>query len=243
MILHSILSKELSVSRKLLVIHTRNCESEHLWKIDCFYCFADLLPSISSWQRTKNNSFNNVQWVFLKSEWFSLKFPSILDHGRRRGGNNYSNWDYNNQPSNYNDSYPITQSCDFRQIPETVFSVSCGEIRPKDDGVRVKISGKVFKRPNSYRFLEIKDVRGCTQLVANDDRPDIQQKFQSILSDAYITVIGTVQLRPSRFINHVSVTEGFNSKNTLKNLKNKKLKFQKNTLKISKKNVKIRLFF
>ena len=215
MILHSILSKELSVSRKLLVIHTRNCEIEHLWKIDCFYCLADLLPSISSWQRTKNNSFNNVQWVFLKSEWFSLKFPSILDHGRRRGGNNYSNWDYNNQPSNYNDSYPIKNfnpSCDFRQIPETVFSVSCGEIRPKDDGVRVKISGKVFKRPNSYRFLEIKDVRGCTQLVANDDRPDIQQKFQSILSDAYITVIGTVQLRPSRFINHVSVTAGFNSK-------------------------------
>lgn len=144
-----------------------------------------------------------------------MKNFSILDRNRRRGGNNYSNWDYSNQPSNYDESYSMnndhlqqmknfTPICDFRQIPETIFSVNCGEIRPKDDGVRVKISGKVFKRPNSYRFLEIKDVRGCTQLVANDDRPDIQQKFQSILSDAYITVIGTVQLRPSRFINHVS---------------------------------------
>ncbi|XP_070497044.1 aspartate--tRNA ligase, mitochondrial isoform X2 [Chironomus tepperi] len=88
-----------------------------------------------------------------------------------------------------------------QQVAATVFTVNCGEIREKDDGIRVKISGKVVKRPRSGRFLEVKDLTGCTQLVAMDDRPEVQQKFQSIPNDAYISVIGTVQIRPLRFIN------------------------------------------
>jgi aspartyl-tRNA synthetase len=95
----------------------------------------------------------------------------------------------------------FTQMNSFRQIPETVYTVHCGEVRPKDEGVKVKIAGKVFKRPHTARFLEIKDMRGCTQLVARDDQPEVQQKFQNIPNDAYISVIGTVQLRPDRFIN------------------------------------------
>jgi aspartyl-tRNA synthetase len=91
------------------------------------------------------------------------------------------------------------------QIPPTVFTVNCGEIRPKDDGMRVKISGKVVKRPKTARFLEIKDYKGCTQLVATDDKPDIQMKFQNIPADAFVTVIGTVQLRPSNFHNKVRI--------------------------------------
>lgn len=91
-----------------------------------------------------------------------------------------------------------------QQIPHTIFSVNCGEVRPKDEGSRVKISGKVVKRPRSGRFLELKDMRGCTQLVASDDKPEIGMKFQSIPADAYITVIGTVTLRPSHFVNKVS---------------------------------------
>lgn len=66
-----------------------------------------------------------------------------------------------------------TQMNSFRQIPETMYSVHCGEIRPKDEGLRVKIAGKVFKRPHTARFLEIKDMRGCTQLVARDDQPEV----------------------------------------------------------------------
>lgn len=100
----------------------------------------------------------------------------------------------------------FTQMNTFQQIPETVFTVHCGEIRPKDEGVRVKIAGKVFKRPHTTRFLEVKDMRGCTQLVARDDQPEIQQKFQNIPNEAYISIIGTVQLRPDRFINKVNVT-------------------------------------
>lgn len=93
-----------------------------------------------------------------------------------------------------------------QQVAATVFTVNCGEIRDKDDGIRVKISGKVVKRPRSGRFLEVKDFSGCTQLVAMDDKPEVQQKFQSIPNDAYISVIGTVQIRPQRFINKVSFT-------------------------------------
>lgn len=91
----------------------------------------------------------------------------------------------------------------FQQIPTTVFTVTCGEVRPKDEGTRVKIAGKVVKRPRTGRFLEIKDLHGCTQLVATDDKPDILAKFQSIPSDAYICVVGKVQLRPNNFVNNV----------------------------------------
>lgn len=86
-----------------------------------------------------------------------------------------------------------------------IHAINCGEIRARDEGARVKISGKVVKRPNTGRFLEIKDIKGSTQLVALDDKPEIGLKFQSIPPNSYITVIGTVQLRPRNFINSVSV--------------------------------------
>lgn len=91
-----------------------------------------------------------------------------------------------------------------QQVPNTLFTVHCGEIREKDDGSRVQISGKVVKRPRSSRFLEIKDLRGSTQLVAMDDKPEVQLRFNSIPNDAFISVIGIVQLRPTRFINKVN---------------------------------------
>jgi hypothetical protein len=91
-----------------------------------------------------------------------------------------------------------------QQIPKTIYTVNCGEIRPKDDGTRVKISGKVVKRPRTGRFLEIKDIKGCTQLVATDDKPEIGMKFQSVPAEAFVTIIGTVQLRPNNFFNKVS---------------------------------------
>lgn len=98
-------------------------------------------------------------------------------------------------------NFSITNN--LQQVPATIFTVNCGEIREKDDGCRVKISGKVIKRPRSERFLELKDLSGCSQLVAMDNKPEIQLKFQNIPNDAYITVIGTVQLRPMRFVNKV----------------------------------------
>lgn len=91
-----------------------------------------------------------------------------------------------------------------QQIPQTIFSIHCGEIRPRDEGSRVKIGGKVVKRPRTGRFLEIKDLKGCTQLVATDDKPEISHRFQSIPAGAYIEVIVKVQLRPKNFINNVS---------------------------------------
>lgn len=68
----------------------------------------------------------------------------------------------------------------------------------------MKIEGKVVKRPRSSRFLEVRDLRGCTQLVATDDRPEIGQKFQTIPPDSYVSVIGIVRLRPAKFVNNVS---------------------------------------
>lgn len=90
----------------------------------------------------------------------------------------------------------------FNQMPN-ISAINCGEIRARDEGTRVRVSGKVVKRPNTGRFLEIKDVKGSTQLVATDDKPEIGMKFQSIPTNSYITVIGTVQLRPRNFINSV----------------------------------------
>lgn len=113
----------------------------------------------------------------------------------------------NDQSNSFNPvvaSQPFYMMGNYQQVPTTVFTVNCGEIRPKDEGVRVKISGKVVKRPKTARFLEIKDLNGCTQLVATDDKPDIGQRFQSIPADSYISIIGTVQLRPRNFVNAVS---------------------------------------
>lgn len=129
----------------------------------------------------------------------------------------------NNRPQPYMDSYQ-QQSVDpwesnsfyinqmmnqgsqmnVHQIPKTIYTINCGEARPRDEGTRVKISGKVTKR-RAGRFLDIKDVKGCTQLVATDDKPDISMQFQSVPADAYITIIGTIQSRPSNFVNHVSL--------------------------------------
>lgn len=150
-------------------------------------------PRNDRWNERGGSSFNNQQ-----DEWdFDMR-------SRDRSGNS----------SNIGDAFALlsesmqqmksfTQMNHFRQIPETIFTVHCGEVRPKDEGVRVKIAGKVFKRPHTARFLEIKDMRGCTQLVARDDQPEVQAKFQNIPNDAYISVIGTVQLRPDKFINRV----------------------------------------
>lgn len=151
-----------------------------------------IVTTMSGNQNRNRNQYDDYQRNFSRSTQ-RQQFNNFEEH--------YAQFqDSIQQANNYQ------QMNNYRQIPETVFTVHCGEIRPKDESVKVKISGKVFKRPNSSRFLEIKDVRGCTQLVANDDRPEIQQKFQSIPSDAYISVIGTVQLRPNRFINKVKKT-------------------------------------
>lgn len=115
-----------------------------------------------------------------------------------------------NEPSNSfnpvvgSQPYYMMGHPNYQQVPNTVYTVNCGEIRAKDEGVRVKISGKVVKRPKTARFLEIKDLNGCTQLVATDDKPDIGQRFQSIPADSYVSIIGTVQLRPRNFVNAVS---------------------------------------
>jgi len=54
----------------------------------------------------------------------------------------------------------LQQMKNFTQNHYTTYTVNCGEIRPKDEGLRVKIAGKVFIRPHTARFLEIKDKRG-----------------------------------------------------------------------------------
>lgn len=91
----------------------------------------------------------------------------------------------------------------YNQMPN-IHEINCGEVRPRDEGSRVKISGKVVKRPNTGRFLEIKDSKGSTQLVATDDKRDVALQFQSIPTGSYISCFGSVQLRPRNFINFVS---------------------------------------
>lgn len=109
------------------------------------------------------------------------------------------------QQQQYQNNFHQTMDFFQSQVPKTIFTLHCGEIRPRDEGTRVKISGKVVKRPRTGRFLEIKDRNGCTQLVATNDKPEISQNFLTIPADSYITVIGKVQLRPHNFINNVRI--------------------------------------
>lgn len=124
----------------------------------------------------------------------NIDFHTIfLDRGRMRSNNSGGNRNYNRfqQSRHQQHQYQLQQEQNVdpweaetsssmqqpffmlnqqmnsfhQQIPKTVYTVHCGECRPKDEGVRVKISGKVVKRPRTGRFLEIKDMKGCTQLV------------------------------------------------------------------------------
>lgn len=117
--------------------------------------------------------------------------------------NDDATWFNNPNSSSYFMMNHMTPLNSYNQMPN-IHEINCGEVRPRDEGSRVKISGKVVKRPNTGRFLEIKDIKGSTQLVATDDKPEIALKFQTIPTDAYISAIGSVQLRPRNFINFVS---------------------------------------
>lgn len=150
---------------------------------------------------SSNNSFNNCD----NNNRFSNHGSSVNEYRSFHEASQQLLLDVPFFMLNQTSNQTQDRASNFQQIPQTVFSVNCGEVRPKDEGVRVKISGKVVKRPRSQRrFLELKDIRGSTQLVASDDKPEIGMKFETIPADAYITVIGTVTLRPSHFVNKVS---------------------------------------
>jgi hypothetical protein len=120
--------------------------------------------------------------------------------------------------------WPMSSYMDYTQQNQIskYHDVNCGELRQSDDGIlnsdlmcvkipkilcsisglSVRMSGKVNK-VRVGRFIEVKDIRGITQLVATDDRPHIALKFQSIPVDSYITVVGKCQVRPLNFRNNV----------------------------------------
>ena len=81
-------------------------------------------------------------------------------------------------------------------------TATCGEIRPKDVGKKVRIAGFVqtIRDLGGLVFLDIRDMYGITQVVTSSEEQDVD--FAShIPIESSVTVFGTVRLRDEETIN------------------------------------------
>ena len=81
-------------------------------------------------------------------------------------------------------------------------TATCGEIRPKDVGKKVRIAGFVqtIRDLGGLVFLDIRDMYGITQVVTSSEEQDVD--FAShIPIESSVTVYGTVRLRDEETIN------------------------------------------
>ena len=81
-------------------------------------------------------------------------------------------------------------------------TATCGEIRPKDVGKKVRIAGFVqtIRDLGGLVFLDIRDMYGITQVVTSSEEQDVD--FAShIPIESSVTVYGTVKLRDEETIN------------------------------------------
>lgn len=81
-------------------------------------------------------------------------------------------------------------------------TATCGEIRPKDVGKKVRIAGFVqtIRDLGGLVFLDIRDMYGITQVVTSSEEQDVD--FAShIPIESSVTVSGTVKLRDEETIN------------------------------------------
>ena len=78
---------------------------------------------------------------------------------------------------------------------------TCNELREKDAGKEVRLSGfvKTIKDLGGCVFIDLRDHYGITQLTTED--PKLLEKIKEINVEAAITVDGTVVLRPEDNIN------------------------------------------
>ncbi|XP_058823389.1 aspartate--tRNA ligase, mitochondrial isoform X2 [Topomyia yanbarensis] len=83
--------------------------------------------------------------------------------------------------------------------------VNCGELRERNDGEMVEISGKVIEN-RMGKFLDVRDVYGSVQLVSNTSSA-LHKRISSIAKDSFITIVGRVQERENRWKN-ASISTG-----------------------------------
>ena len=77
----------------------------------------------------------------------------------------------------------------------------CNELREKDEGKEVKLSGfvKTIRDLGGCVFIDLRDHYGITQLTTED--PKLLEQIKEINVEASITVEGTVVKRPEENIN------------------------------------------
>ncbi|XP_058452624.1 aspartate--tRNA ligase, mitochondrial isoform X2 [Malaya genurostris] len=84
--------------------------------------------------------------------------------------------------------------------------VNCGELRERNDGELVEISGKVIEN-RMGKFLDVRDVYGSVQLVSNATS-GLHKRISSIAKDSFVTIVGRVQERETRWKNSSIATGG-----------------------------------
>ncbi len=83
---------------------------------------------------------------------------------------------------------------------------NCNELRSKDVGQRVKLSGWVHRKRNhgNLVFIDLRDHFGITQLVFTDH--SLVGKATHVSYESVITIIGTVVARSDQTINNLLIT-------------------------------------
>ena len=83
-------------------------------------------------------------------------------------------------------------------------SVTCGELRAKDEGKEVVLNGWVHRNRDhgALHFINLRDRYGITQVVVDDDASESLEKMARSLKMEYcIAVKGIVRRRPDEMIN------------------------------------------
>ncbi|HOH43463.1 MAG TPA: OB-fold nucleic acid binding domain-containing protein, partial [Candidatus Hydrogenedentes bacterium] len=79
---------------------------------------------------------------------------------------------------------------------------NCGELRQKDSGNTVKLSGWVHRKRDhgGVVFIDLRDHYGLTQIVINPDTPFFSDA-EKIRNESVITVVGEVVKRTDETVN------------------------------------------
>ncbi|XP_065095166.1 aspartate--tRNA ligase, mitochondrial isoform X2 [Ochlerotatus camptorhynchus] len=87
----------------------------------------------------------------------------------------------------------------------SIRKANCGELRESNHGQLFELSGKVAEN-RMGKFLDLRDVHGSVQLVANNSQ--LQRQVAHIGKGSFLSIVGRVQERPQRWRNPAFATGG-----------------------------------
>lgn len=84
--------------------------------------------------------------------------------------------------------------------PPPPVTFNCGALREFHHGTLVEMHGRVA-RLRMGRFIELRDLNGCTQLVVQDSESTMGKRLSKMPIDSMISILGYVNVRPNSMRN------------------------------------------